>query len=57
MESDGFFLSNGPGDPSLMPQVIEQVKKITNDGRPVFGICLRSSSNCPFRRNIYLQNA
>ena len=37
---DGFFLSNGPGDPSAMPQVIDQVKKIANDGRPVFGICL-----------------
>ena len=37
---DGFFLSNGPGDPSAMPSVIEQVKKITNDGKPVFGICL-----------------
>jgi carbamoyl-phosphate synthase small subunit len=37
---DGFFLSNGPGDPSAMPTVIEEVKKITSDGRPVFGICL-----------------
>tara|TARA_B100000902_G_scaffold397426_1_gene461193 strand:+ start:239 stop:1342 length:1104 start_codon:yes stop_codon:yes gene_type:complete len=37
---DGFFLSNGPGDPSAMPQVISEVKKITNDGRAVFGICL-----------------
>jgi carbamoyl-phosphate synthase small subunit len=37
---DGFFLSNGPGDPSAMPNVIEQVKKITNDGKAVFGICL-----------------
>ena len=37
---DGFFLSNGPGDPAAMPKVIDQVKKITNDGRPVFGICL-----------------
>jgi len=37
---DGFFLSNGPGDPAAMPQVIEEVKKITNDGKPVFGICL-----------------
>jgi carbamoyl-phosphate synthase small subunit len=37
---DGFFLSNGPGDPSAMPEVIEQVKKITADGRAVFGICL-----------------
>ena len=37
---DGFFLSNGPGDPSAMPEVIEQVKKINSDGKPVFGICL-----------------
>jgi len=37
---DGFFLSNGPGDPAAMPQVIEQVKKITADGKAVFGICL-----------------
>ena len=37
---NGFFLSNGPGDPSAMPDVIEEVKKITNDGRAVFGICL-----------------
>ena len=37
---DGFFLSNGPGDPAAMPDVIEEVKKITNDGKPVFGICL-----------------
>ena len=37
---DAFFLSNGPGDPSAMPNVIEEVKKITTDGKPVFGICL-----------------
>jgi carbamoyl-phosphate synthase small subunit len=37
---DGFFLSNGPGDPAAMPEVIKQVKKITNDGKAVFGICL-----------------
>jgi len=37
---DGFFLSNGPGDPSAMPQVIEEVEKITSDGKAVFGICL-----------------
>ena len=37
---DGFFLSNGPGDPAAMPEVIEQVKKITTDGKAVFGICL-----------------
>jgi carbamoyl-phosphate synthase small subunit len=34
------LLSNGPGDPSAMPSVIEQVKKVTADGKPVFGICL-----------------
>ena len=39
-EPDGFFLSNGPGDPSAMPDVIEEVKKLTKDGRPLFGICL-----------------
>tara|TARA_Y100000739_G_C20202517_1_gene281702 strand:- start:28 stop:507 length:480 start_codon:yes stop_codon:yes gene_type:complete len=39
-EPHGFFLSNGPGDPSAMPEVIEEVKKITCDGLPVFGICL-----------------
>ena len=37
---DAFFLSNGPGDPAAMPEVIEQVKKITTDGKAVFGICL-----------------
>ena len=37
---DGFFLSNGPGDPAAMPNVIEEVKKITSDGKPIFGICL-----------------
>ena len=37
---DGFFLSNGPGDPAAMPKVIEEVKKITADGKTVFGICL-----------------
>ena len=37
---DGFFLSNGPGDPSVMKKVIKTTKDITNDGKPVFGICL-----------------
>ena len=39
-EPDGFFLSNGPGDPSVMKQVINTTKDITSDGKPVFGICL-----------------
>jgi carbamoyl-phosphate synthase small subunit len=37
---DGYFLSNGPGDPAAMPEVIENVKKVTATGNPVFGICL-----------------
>jgi len=37
---DGFMLSNGPGDPSVMTQQIETVKQITEAGLPVFGICL-----------------
>ncbi|QTN38995.1 glutamine-hydrolyzing carbamoyl-phosphate synthase small subunit [Cryomorphaceae bacterium] len=45
-EPDGFFLSNGPGDPSAMPEVIEEVKKVLADGRPVFGICLGHQLIC-----------
>ena len=37
---DGFMLSNGPGDPSVMKTQIELVKEISNSGIPVFGICL-----------------
>ncbi|MFN3918396.1 MAG: glutamine-hydrolyzing carbamoyl-phosphate synthase small subunit [Flavobacteriales bacterium] len=36
----GFMLSNGPGDPSAMMKVVEEVKKIVASGKPVFGICL-----------------
>lgn len=37
---EGFMLSNGPGDPSAMPQVIATVGQIVDSGLPVFGICL-----------------
>jgi carbamoyl-phosphate synthase small subunit len=37
---DGFMLSNGPGDPSVMTQQIEIVRQIAEAGLPVFGICL-----------------
>ena len=36
----GYFISNGPGDPSAMPYAVSTVKEILNDGKPVFGICL-----------------
>lgn len=37
---DGFFLSNGPGDPAAMPYAVETVKAILKTGKPLFGICL-----------------
>lgn len=37
---DGIFLSNGPGDPSVLHYQIKQIKKLINSGIPVFGICL-----------------
>ncbi len=36
---DGVFLSNGPGDPEDIPQVIEEMKKVIKT-KPVLGICL-----------------
>ncbi len=35
----GIFLSNGPGDPSALPYVVETVKNLLGK-RPIFGICL-----------------
>jgi carbamoyl-phosphate synthase small subunit len=37
---DGFFISNGPGDPAAMPYAVENLKQILNEEKPVFGICL-----------------
>lgn len=37
---DGYFISNGPGDPGAMPYAVETVKAILNEDRPLFGICL-----------------
>lgn len=37
---DGFMLSNGPGDPSSMPNSVKLVQQIINTNKPVFGICL-----------------
>jgi carbamoyl-phosphate synthase small subunit len=37
---DGFMLSNGPGDPSAMPNSIDLVRRIVETKIPVFGICL-----------------
>jgi carbamoyl-phosphate synthase small subunit len=37
---DGFMISNGPGDPSVMKDEMATVKTIINSGIPTFGICL-----------------
>jgi carbamoyl-phosphate synthase small subunit len=37
---DGIFLSNGPGDPSVLQDAIKEVKKMMSLGLPIFGICL-----------------
>ncbi len=39
-EPDGFFLSNGPGDPAAMPDTIACVAQMIDTQKPVFGICL-----------------
>ena len=37
---DGYFISNGPGDPSVMGYAIATVKEMLDSDKPVFGICL-----------------
>lgn len=36
---DGIFLSNGPGDPATMTDVVENIRKALFAGIPIFGIC------------------
>jgi carbamoyl-phosphate synthase small subunit len=37
---NGIMLSNGPGDPSAMPNVVKNVSEMVNSDLPIFGICL-----------------
>lgn len=37
---DGYFLSNGPGDPEPLKQVQETAKQMIASDKPIFGICL-----------------
>jgi carbamoyl-phosphate synthase small subunit len=37
---NGYFISNGPGDPAVTGYAIETVKKILAADKPLFGICL-----------------
>ena len=36
----GYFLSNGPGDPASMEYAVGTVRRMLDDGKPLFGICL-----------------
>jgi len=37
---DGYFISNGPGDPAPMNYAVSTLKQILKEEKPVFGICL-----------------
>ena len=40
-EPDGFFLSNGPGDPAATGEyAVPVIKQMLESGKPLFGICL-----------------
>jgi carbamoyl-phosphate synthase small subunit len=39
-QPDGYFISNGPGDPAPMDYAISTVKQILKEEKPLFGICL-----------------
>jgi carbamoyl-phosphate synthase small subunit len=39
-KANGYFISNGPGDPSSMPYAITAVQDLLKDKIPTFGICL-----------------
>jgi len=38
--ADGFFLSNGPGDPAAVGYAVVAARELCASGKPVFGICL-----------------
>jgi carbamoyl-phosphate synthase small subunit len=37
---NGYFISNGPGDPASMDYAVDTLKEVLNENKPVFGICL-----------------
>jgi carbamoyl-phosphate synthase small subunit len=39
MRPDGVYLSNGPGDPASMTEVVSEIRSLVNEGVPTFGIC------------------
>ncbi|MEM6644127.1 MAG: glutamine-hydrolyzing carbamoyl-phosphate synthase small subunit [Bacteroidota bacterium] len=39
---DGYFISNGPGDPGVMEYAAETTRNVLSASRPLFGICMGS---------------
>ena len=39
-EFDGVFISNGPGDPAMCDEVVTNIAKVIETGKPIMGICL-----------------
>jgi carbamoyl-phosphate synthase small subunit len=39
-EWDGLFISNGPGDPSMVGVTVKNIQDAMKRGKPIFGICL-----------------
>jgi carbamoyl-phosphate synthase small subunit len=39
MRPDGVYLSNGPGDPASMTEVVTEIRNLVKEGVPTFGIC------------------
>ncbi len=39
-QPDGYFISNGPGDPAPMEYAVKTTKKMLKTEKPLFGICL-----------------
>ena len=39
VEADGFFISNGPGDPSTADEQVELLQQVLREKTPFFGIC------------------
>ncbi len=37
---DGVVLSNGPGDPEPLTEIVGEIRKLIGSGLPMFGICL-----------------
>lgn len=40
LEYDGLFISNGPGNPDLCTEAVENIKVALKGDKPIFGICM-----------------